>query len=403
MYINVIRGTKQIGGNIIEIGTETTRLILDAGSNLPPIDDKDYKDDISVKGLTDTSEIEFDAVFISHHHGDHCGLLDRIDNSIPVYCGEKTQHHFKVIGDFINKPVTRKFMTLEDRKAILIGDMTVTPILTKHSASEAFMFYVEADGKAVLYSGDFNDYSNADDFLNGKQTNVLITEGTNICFENAEYKNEDDVSSAVEKICNDYEGTVFALCSTANEPRIRAISSAAKRSGRTAYEDLFMAVLRESDDSSKYKFVASYVKDGTPKTEYFQNLNSQRRLVGAANLAKWNGRKVLFVRQSMLPFIRKYINSCKSSEKNVLIYSMWSGYKNSIYTQKFLKGISSLGIDIVDIHCSGHAYNDTISGFINMVNADVIIPVHCDADRRDFFRDISCKCLMLDDGENYAV
>lgn len=31
MYINVIRGTKQIGGNIIEVGTETEKLIFYAG------------------------------------------------------------------------------------------------------------------------------------------------------------------------------------------------------------------------------------------------------------------------------------------------------------------------------------------------------------------------------------
>lgn len=246
-------------------------------------------------------------------------------------------------------------------------------------------------------------FENASDFLAGRQINALITEDTNICFINAKYKNEEDVSIAIEKICNEYDGTVFVLCSAANEPRAKAVSAAAKRAGRTAYEDLFMAALRRSDDNSRYKFVSSYVEEGTPKSDYFKELNSERLLVGAKNLAGWRGRKVLFVRQSMLPFIRKYLSFCEPQKKNVLVYSMWNGYKNSIYTRRFLESISSMGIDTVDIHCSGHAYNNIIIDFINMVNADIAIPVHCEADRRYAFNDISSKCKMLDDGEKFYV
>ncbi len=403
MYINVIRGTKQIGGNIIEVGTADTKLIFDAGSELPPLDDRDFTDNFTVDGLTDTKYTKYDAIFISHYHGDHCGLLDRIDEALPVYCGEKTQHYFKVLGDFTGKPVTRKFMTVSDREPVEIGGIKVTPILTKHSASEAFMFLIEADGKSVLYSGDFNDYSNASEFLSGRHINALITEGTNISISNAKYKNEADVLAAFEKICSEYDGTVFALCSAANEPRVRAIASAAKRAGRTAYEDLFTAVLRRSDDTSKYKFVPTYIEEGTPQSEYFKEFNSKRLLVGAENLAKWKGKKVLFVRQSMLPFIGKYINSCETSGKNVLVYSLWNGYKNSIYTKRFLSGIAALGVDVVDIHCSGHAYDDTISGFVNMINADTVIPVHCEESRRELFENVTGKCTMLDDGEEYTV
>ena len=34
MYINIIRGQQQIGGSIVEIGTDTTNIIFDVGVNL---------------------------------------------------------------------------------------------------------------------------------------------------------------------------------------------------------------------------------------------------------------------------------------------------------------------------------------------------------------------------------
>ncbi|MEG1631851.1 MAG: hypothetical protein RR423_06310 [Hydrogenoanaerobacterium sp.] len=86
MYIKIHRGTQQIGGNIIEIGTAKTKLLFDAGANLPPLDDSAYRDSIEIEGLT-CGVPSFDAVFVSHHHNDHCGLLERILPDIPMWSG----------------------------------------------------------------------------------------------------------------------------------------------------------------------------------------------------------------------------------------------------------------------------------------------------------------------------
>ena len=77
MYIKIHRGTTQIGGNLIEIGTEKTRILFDAGANLPPLDEKEASDPIEIEGLTYGTPA-FDWVFLSHHHNDHCGLVERI-------------------------------------------------------------------------------------------------------------------------------------------------------------------------------------------------------------------------------------------------------------------------------------------------------------------------------------
>lgn len=408
MYAKIIRGAKQIGGNIIEVGTDTTRLIFDAGTNLPPIGETDCHDDICIEGLTHGIPA-YDAVFISHHHADHCGLLSRILPKIPVYCGQETGEILRVIADFTRQTVG-DFKTFSDRTPVTVGDITVTPILTRHSARDAYMFYIEAEGKSVLYSGDFNDFANTADFLADKHTDVLITEGTNVNTASRGYspkiKDERDVAAEAEKLCGEYDETVFVLCSSANEDRVQAMKAAAKNTGRTDYEDLFMAALRRSGDTNKYKFIANYVKENTPQHEYFDSYYSKGELVGAKTLAKSGNSKLLFVRQSMSDFIGKYLSSLpvsKRQKKHLLIYSMWNGYTKSAYTQKFLKAVKSMGIDVVHLHCSGHACADTLKDFVETVSPSVLIPVHCEEKDREAFNDICASCKMLEDGERFDI
>ncbi len=77
MKILIHRGTKEIGGTIIELYTDNTRILLDIGLPLAadskPVDIKVLKPD---------------AVFISHPHQDHFGLISELGDDVPVYIGE---------------------------------------------------------------------------------------------------------------------------------------------------------------------------------------------------------------------------------------------------------------------------------------------------------------------------
>ncbi len=153
MYVKVHRGTQQIGGNLIEIGTDETRLLFDAGANLPPLDGPKEEDPFELEGLT-YGEPAFDWVFLSHHHNDHCGLLGKLLPGIPVFAGDETQRILNVIADFTNQPRTEINFGFRDGQPIQLDDMRMTPVAVEHSARDAYMFLVQADGKSVLYTGD---------------------------------------------------------------------------------------------------------------------------------------------------------------------------------------------------------------------------------------------------------
>ena len=281
MYIKIHRGTGQIGGNIIEVGTKQTRLIFDAGSNLPPLDDRKFSDPVEIQGLT-YGDAAFDAVFISHHHNDHCGLIDRILPGIPIWSGKETGRILNVISDFTDgKPsrVTDFFTDGANCLPCQIGDIRVTPIGVDHSAYDAYMFLIQADGKSLLYTGDYRAVEEIPGEIRNLlgitgKLDVMITEGTNIRAvqrgAGRTLRDEDMIRFEAEKIMQGHAGTVFVLCSSTNEARIRAVNTACAQAGRVSCQDLFTAVVRgelsKEDVCAHQYFVANRVdSEKTPR------------------------------------------------------------------------------------------------------------------------------------------
>ena len=80
MEIIIHRGTHQIGGCATEYRTKSTRIFIDFGAELDSKNAKPFNIDGVTKGKTNC-----DAVFFTHYHGDHIGLLNTINKDIPLY------------------------------------------------------------------------------------------------------------------------------------------------------------------------------------------------------------------------------------------------------------------------------------------------------------------------------
>ncbi len=407
MYIKIHRGTEHIGGNVIEVGTENTKIVFDCGAMLPPIDDNAFVDDFELVGLT-KGVVGYDGVFLSHHHGDHCGLLSKVMPSIPVYTGEETKRILNVVADFIGAEPVGISNGFVDGQPILIKDIKVTPIMVDHSAKDAYMFLIESNGKSVLYTGDYRNtvevQKRVKALLGDRQLDLMISEGTNINAKRTYMKTESELANEVTELMKSYNGTVFVLCSTANEERVNVMIECAKKTERVVCEDLFMTTIRNGLDKGVQSFQANIVtKERNPRAyKYFDELYKKRKLVGGGTLAGLPNKKLIFVRTSMVDFMKRYLNNRPEDakgEKNLLIYSMWNGYKKSKGVEKMLKFCEDYNIDVVDFHCSGHAYNTEIKSFIEAVNPKILVPIHCEKNDREKFLDIHNNCLNITDGE----
>jgi len=415
MYITVHRGTRQIGGNLIEIGTDQTRLLFDAGANLPPLDGPKTEAPFELEGLT-CGKPAFDWVFLSHHHNDHCGLLGKLLPGIPVFAGEETKRILNVIADFTNRPRPEINLGFRDGQPVQLDGIRVTPIGVEHSAKDAYMFLIQADGKNVLYTGDFRTSEKAVSTVRkwlgeGGQLDLLITEGTNICpgkeAQTGKFQGEAWIQhrAAGRLRVHQGSGTMFVLCSSANEARIQAFTRVATRFCRTVCEDLFQSAVRGHMDENVQRFVANPVEKGSRAWPYFETLYQQKALVGAETLARLPGQKLIFVRTSMLPFMKRYMAARPPEEEQhpLLFYSMWEGYKQTAAVQKVLEFCRERSISVVSLHTSGHAGRDTVKALIDGLCPAALLPIHCAAEDREEFLSLHNNCLMLNDGQRWEV
>lgn len=418
MYLKIHRGSKQIGGNIVEIGTKNTRLIFDCGVNLPLIDRAQIPDNIQIEGLT-FGKPAYNAVFISHYHNDHCGLLNRILPGISVYAGETTRKVLEVISDFTGSPKPNIRCRFYDCIPLEFADIRVTPIGVPHSAADAYMFLIQGDGKNILYTGDYKTPALIEEKMRRflkivGNLDVMISEGTNIAFNRSNLKgtirNEGQLEIAAATAMEKYKGDVFVLCSSTNIDRIRAIYNACKKTGRVMAEDLFLSSITDCIDAATPSpfneqdilgFVANYVtKERHPRQFYY--LESHHvDFVGAKQLAETKN-KVVFIRTSMIPFLGR-LKRYSTLQDSVMIYSMWDGYRQKEDVKKLLSYCNKNGIAIETAHVSGHVYRQELLKFFKTLQPNVLVPIHCEEKERIEFLKLYDNCKMLNDKEVYEV
>ena len=370
MEIVIHRGENQIGGNIIEISTDKTRILLDVGREL----DEEEVRLPNIDGLFDVPA--FDAVFISHYHGDHIGLAYYINKRIPLYLGEASVRIVQASDAYKNTETIHPAGFLVHGKPISIGDITVTPFLCDHSAFDSYMLLCEADGETVLYTGDFrsNGRKSFDRLLHDlpQKIDKLICEGTTLSREGYAPVTEAELEEKAVALFKETSAPIFVLQSSANIDRIVTMYRAAKRTGRIFLQELFMAELATAAGKSipNPAFDDVYAFITNPKR--YDALTKYRR-IGKDGIAK--SRFVMCVRSSMLRYMQS-LSEQMNFDGGLLIYSMWSGYRKQPEMEAFLCACEDMGLKVVELHTSGHADADTIKRLIAHVNPTEIIPVH---------------------------
>ena len=370
MVVKIIRGQNQIGGNIVEISTENTRILLDAGVEL----DNDASIPCAVEDLFTPSL--YDAIFISHYHRDHFGLTYYIDKSVPIYIGEAAYKIVKSSDDYRGVDSICPAGFLVDQNPIIVGDIKVTPYLCDHSAYDSYMLLCESAGELVLYTGDFR--SNGRKSFKGllkrlpDKVDKLICEGTTLSRDSEIFLTESEIEKLAVKAFKNTAGPIFVLQSSTNIDRIVTMYRAAKRTGRVFLEELYMAEIAASpggsipnpDFSDVYAFITNPSR--------YEDLTGFRR-IGKKQIAK--SKFVMCVRSSMLGYL-KSLNKLMDFDNGLLVYSMWNGYKVKAEMKEFISECEAMGLRIIDLHTSGHADHKTISALIDRLKPTEIIPIH---------------------------
>ena len=229
MKIEIHRGTHQLGGSTIEISTASTRIMLDFGNELS-LDEKYTPINLDIDGVT-KGKPDCDGIVISHYHMDHLGQLTSALSEIPLYMGELSKEIALIGAEYQDRGLYLRLLganTFRGGDVFSIGDIRIRPLVVDHSAADSYMFVIEAEGKRVLYTGDFRMHGLRHHVLDKLvntyigEVDVLITEGTSLSRDADDCISEatvlDDISSYIQ------DGKyVFVMCSSTNIDRIMGI------------------------------------------------------------------------------------------------------------------------------------------------------------------------------------
>lgn len=399
MEIRIIKGTNRIGGCITEIISKNTRILIDFGNDL-----EDTKESFELDGLT-YGKSKYNAVFITHSHMDHIGLINKINEDIPIYIEENSLKIYNITCDFSGENrLTRKINTFKMYDTIQINDIKVTPYRVDHSSYNSCMFVIECEDKKILHTGDFRLHGRKkDETLNNLKrigkVDLLITEGTSLSRNILEYDTEEELEKEALVYMQNYD-QVFIMYSSTNIDRTISFIKSALKTGKNYILDLFTYSLNKVVNMNikvDYKRVFVWIplrysyKDETFKNKYMHFDNSS-----------FFGKKyAMNVKVSMLDDIKKLkekgliTNAC-------LIYSMWQGYiEKEEKLRNFIDEIKNMGIEFKELHTSGHADINSMIKLNEIVNPDKTIIIH--TENREKGKNIFNDIVDLNDNEFFKL
>ena len=253
--ITIHRGTQQIGGSCVEVRCGSTRLIVDAGTELPGIDESEEQSDemqplLKVPGLFADDGPPVKAVLLSHNHGDHSGLLPYIRHGVPVCMSKGTSQMLMISGRFMPQHVRHKRREQPHQiealhgEAISLGDFEVTPFKVDHSGYDACAFVIKGGDRRIIYSGDLRMHGPQRARLERmlehplwQKPDALIMEGTHLGKPQGDVETEESLVARLTDDLQSTSGLALLMFSPQNVERLRTMLTATKAAGRIFVAD----------------------------------------------------------------------------------------------------------------------------------------------------------------------
>jgi ribonuclease J len=418
--LTIHRGTNQIGGCITEIESGGYRVFIDFGEQLPGTASKDLP---SIDGLT-YGDVSKNALFITHYHGDHIGEIHEIVVDVQIFVGTTALKIYKCLTNKLshipNTNDSEKYKriieridtikTFEALRQIKIGEIVVTPLFTDHSAFDAYMFIVEAEGKRMLHTGDFRGHGFRSKrlipMLKRYATNIdyVISEGSNIQRPNATIQTEQALQKDFESQFRENKYN-FVLVSSTNIDRIFALYHASRNAQRCFVCDGYQAEILKIVSENHKQYTSFYDIDYVRKTPAGRFLELKRR---GRNPYSFNGKlKPYLDKNGFCMLIRSndafklLLTEYAKSDATKIYYSMWNGYLD--------RGKATFNESLYDFlapyrfeykHTSGHADIETLKMVFDTVNPKSgIIPIHTESPEKFQALFHGQTVILLHDGD----
>jgi ribonuclease J len=413
MKVTILKGSHEIGGTSIQLSSGKTTILLDAG--LPLSADSQP---------ADLSRLTVDALLVSHPHQDHFGLMASLPPGTPVYIGALARSLIDATQVFLGKD--RYALDFHDFKAwqpFAIGDFTITPYLVDHSATDAYAFLIEAEGKRLFYSGDLRSHGRKGILFENlfkrpiRDLDMLFLEGTMLHRSNDQFPDETAVENTIFQTVQQQKNISFLLSSSQNIDRIVSAHRACKRARKILVIDIYTAWVLEqlrqitqntpAMDWTEIRVFASHRQDERLKAnpEYFGDFRKRlyRHRVKREELHATPESFLYFGKMSSFHLIDEFKNT--AAPVNV-IYSQWLGYldgKHADYygSDQIAAYRSDPAINFVYAHTSGHAPVEDLKKLAAALKPRMLVPIH--TEHGEEYSQMFANVVPLSDGEVFDL
>lgn len=383
-------GILTIGGTVVEINYQGSRVFFDFGTEFrPELKLKDEFLDTLIENRLipelDIYDKAFDrvvnsnntAVFLSHCHLDHTRMINYLDSSIPLFALKETKDIIELLnqdGTFvlpaINKDyVTREIIGVEPDTVVKVGEIEVILSRVDHDAYGACGMIIKTPDLTVGYTGDLrlHGFDKADTVNFCKKVekcDILIMEGVSISFEEKgdtkaiaeKFESEELLLNwFVEEVDNNPDKQITFNGYLANVKRFAKLVKRVKRS--VVVKEKMAFILKSTLDID-----CLYEKDSNKDWGLNPDLAvdiSEREL---------NYKKYLWQIEEFDSALKPggiYLH-CDASP-----LGLFDPYY-LVFKQKFL----DKGIEFKHIGCSGHAFPNDLDAIIEMIKPKCLVPIH---------------------------
>ena len=376
-------GLNEIGKNMTAVEYKDTIVIIDCGLMFP--DEEMLGIDLVIPDVTYLvkNKEKVKAILLTHGHEDHIGALPYVlpQINVPVYGTKLT------LGLVENKLKEFGLLSLVERiivkpkDTVKFGELEVEFIKTSHSIADSVALAIHTPVGIIVHTGDFKiDYQPIDGELIdlhrfaelGKQ-GVLVLMGDSTNVERPGYTmSESTVGATFMELFRGAGGRVILATFASNIHRIQqAINAAVMFNRKVAvvgrsmvnvigvatelgYINIPEGVMIEVDHIDKYPndriMILTTGSQGEP-------------LSALARMSTAEHRKV-----TIIPGDRVVIsaNPIPGNEKLV----------SRVINQLFKKGADVIYESLVDIHVSGHAYQEELKLLQALIKPKYFVPVH---------------------------
>ena len=415
MEIYTIGGFNEVGKNMTVVDLGEDAFVFDCGLFLPPIVELEEREraydekTLRIINAVPADEIleqkgikqRVRAIIPSHAHLDHIGAIPYIAYKYPnaeIIGGPYTIEVLKNLYLDGNQPVKNKLVTIHPNSSYTIQgknkEYKIDFINITHSTLQTSMLALHTDEGVVLYSNDFKFDNNP---IVGKEPNYeklreIAKEGVKVMIVDSLYS-KDERKTPSEKVArglledvmltthNEKSGIVVTTFSS-HIARLKSIVDFSKRLdrqpifvGRSLNKYVTAATNVKLCPFTKDIKIASF-KNQVEKMLKQINANRTKYVLVCTGHQGEPGSVMDRISKAQLPFNLNF-------EDHVIFSSSIIPTPINIKNRQVLEDkLKKRGVRIFNnVHVSGHAGREDLRDFINMIDAEHIIPAHGDKDK----------------------